>query len=139
MYGTLGRQAAALLFAALLGALAGRLYDLLRPLRGALRQPWAALTDLLYALAVGAGLFFFAMSAGDGRLGLWELTAALLGFLLYLHRLSPRLLPLFTRAAAKTVKGLESLGKPAKKFAEKRKKFFQSLKDCYMMRRTEDA
>lgn len=120
----LGRESAALLLAALLGALAGLLYDLLRPPRRALRQPWAALTDLLYALAVGAGLFFFAMSAGDGRLGLWELAAALLGFLLYLRRLSPLLLPLFTRAAAKTAKGLERLGKPAKFFAEKQKSSF---------------
>ena len=90
-------QAAALLLAALLGLGAGLLYDLLRPPRRAMRRAWAALTDLLYASCVGIGLFLFAMSAGEGRLGLWELGAALAGFLVYLHLLSPFFCPSSTR------------------------------------------
>ena len=126
------QQAAALLLACLLGMAAGLLYDLLRPLRRVLRQPWAALADLLYGLCVFTGLFLFAMSAGDGRLGLWELSAALLGFLLYLHRLSPFLLPLFTAAAAKTGESLAKLGRWTKKFKEKRKKAFKIRKTAIL-------
>lgn len=110
----LGRQAAALGFAAALGLAAGLLYDLLRPPRRALRQPWAALFDLLYGLCTGTGLFLYAMSAGNGRLGIWELSAALLGFLAYLHLLSPVLLPFFTAAAEKTRKRLEKVGEQIK-------------------------
>ena len=128
-------QAAALLLAALLGLGAGLLYDLLRPPRRAMRRAWAALIDLLYALCVGIGLFLFAMSAGEGRLGLWELGAALAGFLVYLHLLSPVFLPLFDAAAAGTARGLESLGKSMKNFNEKRKKYFQKRKECYIMKK----
>ena len=133
----LARQAAALLLASALGLASGLLYDLLRPSRRALPQPWAALTDLLYGLCAFTGLFFYAMSAGDGRLGLWELSAALLGFLLYLHALSPLLLPLFTAAAAILGKALVKLGKCMKKIEEKQKKCFQYWKDCYIMKRNE--
>ncbi len=132
---TNAREALALLLASLLGLGAGLLYDLLRPPRRAARPLPAALLDLLYTLGVGAGLFFYAMSAGDGRLGQWELAAALLGFLLYLHLLSSHILPLIEAAARFAAKSLETLGNHAKIFAENQKKFFKNLKDCYIMRR----
>lgn len=86
-------QALALLPALLLGLGLGLLYDLLRPLRRRCPPLPAAGLDLLYALAAAAAVFVRAMAAG-GRFGLWELTAALLGFLLYLYALSPLVLPL---------------------------------------------
>ncbi len=87
----LHRQLLELLLAFVLGLGVGLLYELLRPLRcrgGALA---AALLDLLFCLLSGLGAFCYAMSAGSGRLGLWELSAMLLGFLLHLHWLSPPL------------------------------------------------
>ena len=75
-----------------LGPALGLVYDLLRPLRHRAGPLPALGLDLLYALFTGGSCFFFAMSAGNGRMGLWELTASLLGFLLYLHTLSPKFL-----------------------------------------------
>ena len=126
----LARQVPALLLAALLGLTAGLLYDLLRPPRRALPRLWAALVDLLYGLSVFAGLFLYAMSAGDGRLGLWELSAALLGFLAWLHLLSPVFQPLCTSAAAGLGRALEMLGKHLKKFAEMQKNTFKNDKSA---------
>lgn len=91
---SLARQGLSLLTALAMGMGLGLLYDLLRPPRRRLRPVPAALLDGLFALASGAAVFVFAMGAGEGRLGLWELTAALLGALLYLHALSPLILPL---------------------------------------------
>ena len=87
MTAPLAREAAALLPALLLGIGLGLVYDLLRPLRR--RAAWAAAwTDALFVLLAGVAAFALAMCAPDGRLGLWVLTAALLGFLLQLHLLS---------------------------------------------------
>ena len=119
--------------ALLLGFGAGLLYDLLRPPRRALPRLPALLLDTLYCLAVGAGLFLFAMSAGDGRLGQWELGASLAGFLLYLHALSPVCLPLISAAAAGMGRGLARLMAPIKKLAKKLKKIFQKRQGCFMM------
>ncbi len=93
-------QLVGLLLALGLGLLTGLLYDLLRPPRRRTGPAAAAALDLLFCLLSGVGAFLFAMGAGSGRLGLWELTAMLLGFLLYLHSISPLLLPRFTAAAA---------------------------------------
>lgn len=76
--------AAALGQALLLGVGLGLLYDLLRPVRH--RAGGAApLLDLLFAVLAGFAAFLFAMRAQSGRMGLWELTAALAGFLLWEH------------------------------------------------------
>ena len=70
-----------------------------------------ALLDLLFCLLAGIGAFLYGMSAGNGRLGLWDLTGVLTGFLLYMHILSPLLLPRFTAV-------LDFCGR----FADRRKK-----------------
>ncbi len=90
-------QGAALLLAAAIGIGAGLLYDLLRPPRWRNRGLAAFLLDALFCLILGAALFLFAMSFGDGRLGLGALAAAWTGFLAYQRLLSPRLLPLFVK------------------------------------------
>ena len=91
------RQAEALGLAVLIGIGAGLLYDLLRPPRWRLRAAAAFALDALYCLILGAALFVFAMSRGDGQLGLGALAAAWTGFLAYHRLLSPRLLPLFVK------------------------------------------
>ena len=79
-------SAAALVQALLLGLALGLLYDLLRPLRHHAGRA-APLLDLLFSLLAGAAAFLFAMRAPDGRMGLWELAAALAGFSLWEHLL----------------------------------------------------
>ena len=91
------RQAAALGLAVLLGLAAGLLYDLLRPPRRRLHGAAAFVPDALFCLLLGAALFVYAMSLGEGRLGIGALAAAWTGFLAYLRLLSPRLLPLFDK------------------------------------------
>ena len=46
------------------------------------------LLDLLFALLAGIGAFCCAMSSESGRLGIWELAASLMGFLLWQNFLS---------------------------------------------------
>jgi len=91
------RQGLALLAAACLGLGAGLLYDLLRPPRWRLRAAAVFALDALYCLLLGAALFLFAMSFGEGRLGIGALAAAWTGFLVYHRTLSPLLLPLFSK------------------------------------------
>lgn len=84
----IGAQGCALLIAHGGGWLLGLLYDLLRPPRRRMGRGLAALLDILFCTAAGSAAFLFAMSAGSGRLGCWELLAALCGFLLYQYTLS---------------------------------------------------
>lgn len=91
------RQGLALLAVACLGLGAGLLYDLLRPPRWRLRAAAAFVLDALYCLVLGAALFLFAMSFGEGRIGIGALAAAWTGFLVYHRTLSPLLLPLFSK------------------------------------------
>ena len=87
-------QALELLEALLLGVGLGLGYDLLRPPRRRSGRLGGSLLDLLFALLAGAAAFLSAMNNSGGRTGLWELSATLLGFLLYLYALSPAVLPL---------------------------------------------
>lgn len=84
----LGLQIRALLLAVGLGVLLGLLYDALRPLRRKTGSFCAAALDILFCVAAGAAVFVYAMGADSGRLGLWELSATLLGFLLYMYTVS---------------------------------------------------
>lgn len=92
-----GRQAAALGLAALIGLGAGLVYDLLRPPRWHGRAALGFLADALFCLLLGAALFCYAMTLGEGRLGIGALAAAWTGFLCYHAWLSPLLLPVFVR------------------------------------------
>ena len=120
-------QALRLLLALLLGLSTGLLYDLLRPLRRAAGTVAAAGLDALFCLLTGAGIFLFAMSAGDGKLGQWELCAALLGFLAWLHLLSPFVLPVFEKIHRFLAAGLALCKKSLKIFLHFTKFFFQKL------------
>ncbi len=116
------QQAEALLLALLLGFAAGLLYDLLRPARWRCGRVAALLPDALFCLALGAAFFLYAMSAGEGRLGVGALAAAWLGFLAWNRLLSPLILPLFV----KTFQYLDILSfyvkKTLKKYIFSRKK-----------------
>lgn len=124
---SLGLQAIRLLLALLLGLGTGLLYDLLRPLRRAAGMIAAAGLDALFCLLTGAGIFLFAMSAGDGKLGQWELCAALLGFLAWLHLLSPVVFPIFEKIRRVLAAALALCKKSLKIFLHFAKFFFQKL------------
>lgn len=94
------RQALWLTAAFALGAALGLCYDVLRPLRRKCGAVGAAGIDFIFALLSCGGLFVFSMSADSGRLGLWELCAALLGFLGYIHTLSDLVFPVLDRIFA---------------------------------------
>ena len=119
-------QALALLPAFFLGMGLGLLYDLLRPPRRRGGEKLGALLDLLFALCAGAAAFLNAMGASDGRLGIWELAVSLLGFLFYLHLLSPGLLPLLERTDRVIFGTVRSSKKYVKKIAVSAKKFFSN-------------
>ena len=82
-----------LLLALLTGAATGLIYDLLRPLRRRSGRVGSAVLDVLFALCAGTAAFVFAMSAPGGRLGMWELTLILAGFIAYMYTLSSRIYP----------------------------------------------
>ena len=132
---SLSRQALALLMALGLGLGLGLLYDLLRPPRRRSGRLLAGLLDGFFALAAGTAVFVFAMGAGSGRLGLWELTAALLGFLLYLHALSPLLLPLLELPYRVMEHIIRLCKKVGKKLAISAKKFFPNVREWIIMKR----
>lgn len=108
-------QGTALLLAAAIGIGAGLLYDLLRPPRWQRRGLAAFLLDALFCLILGAAFFLFAMSFGEGRLGLSALAAAWVGFLAYHRLLSPLLLPFFV----KVFQYLDKFSETAKVFIKK--------------------
>lgn len=124
------RQAAALGLAVLLGLAAGLLYDLLRPPRRRLHGPAAFLPDALFCLLLGAALFLYAMSLGEGRLGIGALAAAWTGFLAYLRLLSPSLLPLFDKLYQYLDIVRKIRKKTEKNFRKKQKSTFKNEKNA---------
>lgn len=84
-------QAAAIGKAAVIGLVLGLLYDLLRPLRFRAGKVGAFLLDMLFCAASGTAAFFYAMGAGNGRLGVCQLGAMTVGFLLYLYIIGDKL------------------------------------------------
>lgn len=84
-------QAAALFEALVTGSAFGLFYDLLRPLRRRAGRFAAALLDVLFCLVSGAAAFFYAMGAGEGRLGICQLFAMTGGFLLYIYLFSDKI------------------------------------------------
>ena len=71
----LSRQAISLLLALGLGAALAAERELLSP-----SGRRAAAADLFFALSAGCALFLFAMGAGNGLLGLWDLLFSSAGF-----------------------------------------------------------
>lgn len=124
----------ALALALLLGLGTGLLYDLLRPLRRLGGKPLAVAADAVFAFASAFGLFVFAMQADNGRLGTWELAAALLGFLLYMHSLSLVVLPVLEKFFQIIVKGLRALKNNLKKIQKRLKSLFPKIKECFKIK-----
>lgn len=124
-----------LLGALILGLALGLVYDLLRPPRRRLGRLAAALLDLLFALLSGAAVFLYAMGALEGRLGLWELAASALGFLLYLHMLSPLFYPLFTAGFDFLCRMIGSCKILCVNFQISAKKNFQKVRKCFIVKR----
>ena len=124
-----------LLGALLLGLALGLLYDLLRPPRRRLGRLGAALFDLLFALLAGAAVFLYAMGAPAGRLGLWELAAAVSGFLLYQQLLSPLFYPLFSACFGFLCSIIGSWKIICVKFQISAKKNFQKVRKCFIVKR----
>lgn len=118
-----------------LGTGLGLLYDLLRPPRRYSGGMLAAALDLLYALAAGTAVFLHAMGAPSGRMGLWELSAALLGFLFYLHALSPALLPVLELPYRMMGNMMRLFKKIEKNFGKSAKKFFQNVREWIIIKR----
>lgn len=83
-----------LLIAFVLGICAGLLYDFIRPLRNHWGKAAGIVLDIIFAIVSGVSLFIFAMASEDCRLGLWQLSASLLGFLGYLYTLSRLVSPI---------------------------------------------
>ncbi len=130
-----GEQALALALAFGLGLGTGLMYDLLRPLRRRGGKLLAAAADAVFALVSAFLLFLFAMQADNGRLGTWELAAALLGFLLYMHALSPAVLPILEKLYQITGKSLRSLEKNLKKIQNLLKRLFPKIKECIKIKK----
>ena len=111
-----------------LGLALGFVYDLLRPPRRRFGAALAALLDLIFGLVAALAAFLFAMSAGEGRLGLWEIAASLLGFLLYLYNLSPFFYPIWDRLLDLLCSIMESCKKFCVNFRNSAKKNFQKVR-----------
>ncbi len=128
-------QAFLLAMAFALGAVIGICYDILRPLRYRCAAFIKVGTDFVFALLSAVLLFLFAMSAGNGRLGLWELAAALAGFLAYLYTLSDVFFATFDRVFSLLSRGGRALGKHISDIANLVKKIFKKFSECYIIKK----
>lgn len=123
----LTKQAAALGAAIVLGLLLGLIYDFLRPFRRRASAPAAACIDVLFGLCSGSAVFLYAMAAPGGRLGLWELSLTLLGFLVYTWTLSDRVYRLTDGVYSLVRRLVLYLENIMKKFRNLTKLFFQNM------------
>ncbi len=121
----LSAQGLSLLLSGAGGLGLGLFYDLLRPIR---RRTADWLWDLLFCLGAALLCFCFAMRSESGRLGVWELGAALLGFCLYLNLLSPVLFPIFENFIRLFALILENIHLSLKKVSSFAKKLFANLR-----------
>ncbi len=132
---SLSVQTTGLGLALLLGVGLGLAYDLLRPPRRRLGPIPAVLLDLLFSFCAGTAAFLYAVQAPAGQLGLWELAAALLGFLFYLHALSPVVLPALELPYRVMEKIMRSCKKVLKKLKISAKKIFPNVREWIIMKR----
>lgn len=127
--------AADLLLALIMGAALGFGYDLLRPPRRSCGRAAAICLDALYCAAAGLLLFSFAMGAGSGRLGTWELAAALAGFVGYMHTLSDPVSRAFSLSWNKLLSALSFFEKKLKEALVFAKFYFQKLGKCFIIKK----
>ena len=132
---SLATQAVGLGLALAMGVGLGLAYDLLRPPRRRCGPVPAALLDLLYSAFAGTAAFLYAVRAPAGRMGLWELTAVLLGALFYLYALSPVVLPALELPYRVMEKIMRSCKKASKKLEISAKKIFPNVREWIIMRR----
>lgn len=130
-------QAAALVLSLFMGAALGLVYDLLRPPRRGARGAAGVCLDALFCLIAGAAAFCFAMAAGDGRLGTWELGCAAAGFVLYMHTLSAITLPAAEALYRALGRARRRGGKFLKKSADLAKSLFQKALKCFIIKSRE--
>jgi len=131
----LKNQAVLLLLSLLLGVLMALLYDLLRPLRYRVGKALALLLDMLFCAASFIFAFTFAMGAGNGRLGQWELFGMLLGFLGYMHFLSNTFLRFFEALTVLILRVISASKNLLKKVVLSAKFFFQNVRKCFIIKR----
>lgn len=131
---SVSHQGWALLLSLGMGVGIGLLYDILRPARHAGSRVLARLLDAAFSAAAAAALFFFAMASGDGRLGTWELAAAMLGFLLYIHLLSPLLLPPMEKIFRTAGIFWGKVKNLIKKVQNLVKKLFPKIRECFRIK-----
>ena len=131
----IGEQTLALLTAFALGAGVGICYDLLRPLRRRTGQAVRAALDVLFCVLAGCAVFLYAMGEDNGRLGIWDLAAALLGFIIYLHTLSDTMLSLFTAILDVVCKVMKACKKILKKSAVSAKIIFKKMRECFIIKK----
>lgn len=124
-----------LLWAPVLGMGAGVLYDALRPLRRASTPFWAAVLDIVFCVLSASAVFCYAMGARSGTLGLWELTAALIGLLLYSHFFSRQVFDFFAGVLAALLKTMRFLLNSVRKAAISIKKLFQKVRECFIIKK----
>ena len=128
------RQAFSIILAFALGAFLGLFYDLIRPFRKRCGGSARGLTDFVFCLGAASALFLFAMSAGNGRLGLWELCFALAGFLSWLYTLSDTVFPFLDRGWELLSEKGRRLGAKLKTTEISAKKAFKKIRKCYMIK-----
>lgn len=128
------KQAAALIFALLLGAADGLLYDVLRPVRYRTGTAGGIVFDTVFCCAAAFGAFVYAMGAGGGRLGVMETGVIGAGFIGYIHILSPIVYPILAILAEKIVKGADLLKKFLKKIVKFANFFFKKAYDCFIIK-----
>lgn len=128
------RQAFLIILSFALGALWGFFYDLIRPFRRRCGRVGRGTADALFCLMAAASLFAFAMGAGNGRLGQWELSFALAGFLSWLYTLSDTLGAFFDREAEKLILKSRKIGSGIEKTEKSVKKTFKKIRKCYMIK-----
>ena len=117
-----------------LGALWGLFYDLIRPFRRRCGRVGRGATDALFCLLAAASLFAFAMGAGNGRLGQWELCFALAGFLSWLYTLSDTLGAFFDREVGKLILKSKKIRDGIEKTEKSVKKTFKKLWKCTIIK-----
>lgn len=127
-------QAAALIFALLLGVADGLLYDVLRPVRYRTGTAGGLVFDMLFCCAAAFGAFVFAMGAGGGRLGIMETGMVGAGFLGYIHFLSPLVYPILAKLADIIAKGANMLKKFVKKIVKFANFIFKKAYDCFIIK-----